>query len=208
MMRKIIIPRFKMIRSTAEVYNGLIGAYKAEVTCRRMKFNDNEKTRYNIYRVAESLTAENPKLGFLLCGSCGNGKTTMVKAVRSLINFYNDCGDRYDDFGELQLVIKDARQICTMATAQNQAPFQELKQMPMLCVEDIGKEPAEIVSFGNVIKPIVDLIEFRYSEQMYTAMTSNLAPKDFADVYGKRIADRLNEMIDIIPFDNTSYRAI
>ena len=62
--------------------------------------------------------------------------------------------------------------------------------------------------FFDLIKPIVDLIEFRYSEQMYTAMTSNLAPKDFADVYGKRIADRLNEMIDIIPFDNTSYRAI
>ena len=206
MMRKIIIPRFRMCRSTAEVYNGLIGAYKAEVTYRRMKFSDNEKTRYNIYRVAESLTAENPKLGFLLCGSCGNGKTTLMYAFQRALNHLAALKhfSFMDEYFKPRMRIMHACEITDLA--HDIAAFTELKRRSMLGIDDLGTEPAEVLEFGNPIYPVVRLIEYRYSTQAFTFITTNLTPSEIRKKYGDRIADRFNEMLHVIVFQDVTYR--
>jgi len=53
---------------------------------------------------------------------------------------------------------------------------------------------------------LVDLITLRYDEQLYTIFTTNLTPAQLEEKYGKRIVDRLNEMVETIVFENGTYR--
>ena len=78
----------------------------------------------------------------------------------------------------------------------------------MLGIDDLGKEPAEIVDYGNILSPVVDLIEHRYDRQLFTVITTNLPPEKIREKYGDRIADRFNEMVGRIIFRNTTYRTI
>ena len=54
--------------------------------------------------------------------------------------------------------------------------------------------------------PLIDLITTRYEEQLYTIFTTNLTPAQLEEKYGKRIVDRLNEMVEKVVFENESYR--
>ena len=77
----------------------------------------------------------------------------------------------------------------------------------MLAIDDLGKEPTEVLDYGNVLSPVVDLMEYRYQHQLFTAVTTNLTPDEIRDKYGKRIADRFNEMLEVIVFEDISYRS-
>ena len=76
----------------------------------------------------------------------------------------------------------------------------------ILAIDDLGTEPREIIEYGNVLSPIIDLISYRYEHQLPTIITSNLTPQQISEVYGKRIGDRLKETTEIVPFLNGSYR--
>ena len=72
--------------------------------------------------------------------------------------------------------------------------------------DDLGTEPCEVMEFGNVYTPLIDLITTRCEEQLYTIFTTNLTPVQLEEKYGKRIVDRLNEMVEKVVFENESYR--
>ena len=76
----------------------------------------------------------------------------------------------------------------------------------MLGIDDLGTEPQEVMDFGNVVTPVIDLLTKRYDEQLFTIITTNLTPKQIRKHYGDRIADRLNEMVEKIVFNNGTYR--
>lgn len=76
----------------------------------------------------------------------------------------------------------------------------------ILAIDDLGTEPREIIEYGNVLSPIIDLISYRYEHQLPTIITSNLTPQQISELYGKRIGDRLKETTEIVPFLNGSYR--
>ena len=84
--------------------------------------------------------------------------------------------------------------------------WRNLMRTPLLIVDDLGVEPREIMDYGNVFTPLVDLITLRYDEQLYTIFTTNLTPSQLEVKYGKRIVDRLNEMVETIVFENGTYR--
>ena len=76
----------------------------------------------------------------------------------------------------------------------------------MLAIDDLGTEPAEVLDYGNVFNPAIDLLSARYTDQLFTVVTTNLTPKQIREHYGDRIADRFNEMFERIVFDNSTYR--
>ena len=76
----------------------------------------------------------------------------------------------------------------------------------IMIVDDLGTEPREVMEFGNVYTPLIDLITRRYEEQLYTIFTTNLTPAQLKEKYGKRIVDSLNEMVKKVVFENESYR--
>ena len=151
---------------------------------------------------------KDPKFGVMMCGTCGNGKTTLLYTLQSAINDLH----RRDHFAflgrefRIGLMIVDAKDITEIA--KDLDDLKQYRNHPMLAIDDLGKEPTEVLNFGNVVSPVVDLLEYRYNRQMFTVVTTNLTPKEIKEKYGARIADRFNEMLEVIRFQDISYRRL
>lgn len=168
-------------------------AYEVEVERRGMKYIENEQTNKAISELAQALTQDNYRTGILMCGTCGNGKTTMLLALQNTLIYLK--GKKIIANG---MPIIDARDIETNLINS--------RKFPMLAVEDMGKEPATKLDYGNIRNPMVELLEYRYDNQLYTVVTTNLTPKEIRQRYGVRIADRFNEMMNVIIFTGKSFR--
>lgn len=181
----------------------LTSAYKTEVLFRGRSFIEDSYTIKNISKIASILTSERPKQGIMMCGRCGNGKTTMLYAIRAMVRFLNDIG--MFERNDMGIVVKDAKEINVIS--RNVNDFGKLIRTELLAIEDMGKESTEILEFGNISNPVNDLLEHRYNSQLFTLITTNLTPKEIGSKYGARIADRLKEMLEIVVFTKEdSYR--
>lgn len=105
---------------------------------------------------------------------------------------------------EVGMEIVDAMEITILSKDYNK--MRSLRSRSMLAIDDLGKEPAEVLSYGNVLSPVVDLLEYRYQHQLFTAITTNLTAAELQEKYGVRIADRFNEMLEVIVFQDVRYR--
>lgn len=132
---------------------------------------------------------------------CGNGKTTMLYAFRSALNYMSDA-HFYDERKSLYLLT--AKDIA--AQSKDYDRFKAICNYEMLAIDDMGREPAEMLDYGNVITPITDLLEYRYNEQLFTLITTNLTADEIRARYKTRIADRFNEMLEVIVFGGGSFR--
>lgn len=100
--------------------------------------------------------------------------------------------------------IVDAKEVVILA--KDLESFRNLRNMPMIAIDDMGREPIEILDFRNVLNPVIDLLEYRYNMQLFTFITTNLTKSQIREKYGNRIADRFNEMLEVIIFKNETYR--
>ena len=189
--------------NTEQAETVLFAAYQAEVVSRQREFVSDDGIRESCKKIAEFLTSDTPKFGLMLCGICGNGKSTMLNAIQLATTFLSDCG-AFDGKRE-SIRIVDARKIITYAWNQGDL-LKGISSTSLLGIEDLGKEPTEIVSYGNVLTPMVELLEYRYDKQLFTAITTNLKAGEIRRKYGDRIADRFNEMLEVVIFGNASYR--
>ena len=198
-------PRFKMPFEAEQTRQYLLGAIQAEVNFRQRAFNMNASLEEQIQKMTNWLTCENPKFGMLLCGGCGNGKSTMIKAFQNLLNLLKLQNPvTQNNYG---MRIMDAKSIVYLYKS-NYNQWLSLAQCEMLAIDDLGIEPLELLDYGNVISPVIDLLTKRYEEQLFTIITTNLTPPEISARYGERIADRLREMMERISFKNESYRAL
>lgn len=194
--------RFRLPLSQQEVYNVLIMAIKLEVNSRGKEYVPTQEITNLVSKLSFYLTEDSHYFGILMCGLCGNGKTTVVKAIRRIIECLN-LRDEYGDLWSLRLV--DAKTISQRAITDEEW-FRSLCRSKMIAIDDLGCEPLEIQHFGNIYTPIVDLLTMRYDRQLFTIMSTNLTPMEIRQRYGDRIADRLNEMVRIAIFTNKSFR--
>ena len=179
-------------------------AYLIEVEARGRIYQETSETPQNIAQIAKFMVSENKsKFGIMICGVCGNGKTTMLRALQNVLGFIDETMGRRDYGGGLKIV--DAKDV--VARAAHPERFSEIKDIPLLAIEDLGREPSEIQNYGNVISPMVDLLEHRYDKMLFTAMTTNILPGQIAEQYGERIADRFREMVEVVVFKGGSFRA-
>ena len=89
--RKITTKRFRLPWSYETSVDAITAAYKANVQYRHRCYQDDLATQNHIKAAARWLTADNPKFGMLLCGRCGNGKTTLSNAIHDLVSWiYRD----------------------------------------------------------------------------------------------------------------------
>lgn len=203
--------QLKMLRNTAqsfkidmddkELANLLWMSYNSEVSLRGREFKPDEELKKAIIATANTLKGAS-KRGIMYSGTCGNGKTTMVKAIQGAINFLQ--GERMisKDYG---LPIYNARDLVELLT-DNKAN-KSIINAPLIAIDDLGIEPTEKQSYGNTFSPIVNLLEKRYDKMLFTIITTNLTPPEIRAKYGDRIADRFNEMLTVIIFTNKSYRS-
>lgn len=206
---RIMRERFRLSLSEEEAYEHLLAANVVEVQSRHREFVYNNDVDDQIRQIARCLTADTSKFGIVLCGGCGNGKTTMLNAFQRLLNSqknynpnHNPNKEFYNHYG---LTITTASYIVDSAKNDSKK-FQELKECDLLGIDDLGTEPVEVMDYGNVMTPVIDLLTRRYEAQLFTIITTNLEPKEIRQRYGGRIADRLNEMMTKVIYRNSTYR--
>lgn len=216
--RKITEERFRFNLSTQDALDLLAAAYRIEVEARHREFIIDDNTERNLISLAEYITQPTPKFGVLCCGTCGNGKTTLLYAFQRVVNKLQDERHfRFMDSVNIPFVasmdVFKAKEIAQIS--KDQKRFRELMQRPMLAVDDLGTEPLEVFDYNNVNTPLIDLIDYRYSRQLFTFITTNLLAqsknKDEMTIrkrYKDRIADRFNEMFHVIVFKDISYRRL
>ena len=206
---RTMIARFRLPVNEDKAYELLLAAVIAEVQFRHRKFVYNEFIDDQLRQIAKWLTTGSSKFGMVLCGGCGNGKTTMLKALQNLIRHLQirrPTADPGSSYGACYgLTIVDALQI-TQLCKSDHTKYLELVQNDMLAIDDLGTEPVEVMDYGNIITPVIDLLTKRYEAQLFTIVTTNLDPKEIRKRYGDRIADRLNEMMEKIVYRNPTYR--
>lgn len=194
---------FRLPLSSKDATTALLLAVRTEVEYRRRIFIESDDLRQQVSCMASWLTSDNSKFGMLLCGQCGNGKTTLVKAFQSLLNLLRLQNKWRNEVWGME--IHNARDIARLCK-DNWRGWQRLCGVQMLAIDDLGTEPTEVMDYGNVLNPVIDLLYKRYDEQLFTIVTTNLNPKDIRSKYGERIADRFNEMMERIIFANGTYR--
>lgn len=184
----------------------LYSAYQVEVQRVGRVLKKDEATRNVIAKVAHWLTNKSGNdFGMMFCGMCGNGKSTLLRAIQNSFNWLRDNARFSVDemkAGYDKVPIYEAKKIVTDYASQERY----YNNVAILGIDDLGNEPTEIVKFGQLFNPICDLLESRYNDRLITFVTTNLTPKELRVKYGARIVDRMNETMKIVVFGHNSYR--
>ena len=200
--------RFVLPYTSEAIFNALFVGYKAEVIQRGGELKENQRTTEIMTNVAKWLTDEKGKPGLLLYGTVGTGKTTMLKAICKVINACNraeDDRDRLGDCGYDVITMIKAKNVVE-AYQDDKDKYKKMVSVPFIAIDELGVEPIDVKTFGNVSEPIIDLLSSRYDKQKMTLVSSNLDLKQVSEKYGLRLADRFNEMFQKIAFVGASYR--
>lgn len=191
--------------SDREAKNLIYGFYKREVEVRKRIFQFTKELRNNISRIGDFLTVEDNFYGLFIPGTVGNGKTTMMRAIKDLLVYLIDkekiiyCeGDKYPTF-------ITARELAELSC--DRSAFRIVKNTKYLLIDDLGAEPVEISNYGNFIYPYIDVLEYRYDRLLPTFISSNFSASDLGNKYeSERVTDRMKEMFQIISFKEESFR--
>lgn len=167
----------------------LLGIYGAQVEGRDMEFVMDDATVGKVERVVKWMY-ESRKRGLLLCGTLGNGKTTMLKSIKSLL--------------EIRAEYFDAQSVFNFVK-QNKT-FPDILKSSVLLIDDLGVEPPSFNDFGEVRYPLAELLTSRYNQNLPTVIATNLTFDQIGEVYGDRLKDRMREMFAIIIYREPSYR--
>ena len=188
-----------------DVKNMIYRFYKREVEVRKNAFRFTEELRNNISRIGDFLTIEDNFYGLFIPGTVGNGKTTMMRAIKDLFVYLIDhdmivyCeGDKYPTFLTARELAEQSR---------DRKAFNIIKNTKYLFIDDLGAEPVEIADYGNFIYPYIDVLEYRYDMLLPTFISSNFSASDLCNKYeSERVTDRMKEMFQIISFKEESFR--
>lgn len=177
--------------------------YRSEVESRCIKYSHSEETERVIWEVANALTTPTYRFGLLLTGDCGTGKTTMMKAIRSCIHYLWEKQMRlFHPKFKTSIPLLSAKDIIEEILKEGKT----YNTSDILMIDDLGHEPTEIVVYGRILTPIIDLLEHRYERRKYTVISTNLSPEEIRPKYSNRIADRFNEMFHIVEYSGISHR--
>lgn len=195
---------FKLPMSAADAEVYIRGAFEAQVELRGGTVQYDEMTVRNLRLIAETLAGDSHKFGLLLAGTCGNGKTTAMRAVQSVVMLLNNT--LYSRRSDLRIGnrLLEAKEIAGLSDKDGQ--LTAYQTIPLLFLDDLGREPTEVMRYGNVTSPITELLEYRYNQRLTTIVTTNLEPSEIREKYGDRIADRFNEMFVVVRYTGNSYR--
>jgi predicted ATPase len=137
--------------------------------------------------------------GILMVGPIGVGKTMLLQAF-SLYN--TSC--RLTNFK-----IIPTREIARIFTQQGYSGIEQFSVESFrdgasrrdgiaYCLDDLGLEDVGTKHYGNNANVIAEVLLDRYDLRLLTHATTNLTPKELAQVYGDRVRSRMTEMFNDI----------
>ena len=171
--------------------------------------------------------------GLLLIGNVGNGKSSVMKAMEFMIDYYfeKSLSEKWNtagDWNNLRFKFKTTESLVTeyefLSSGQEKEMFFNKYSKGGLFLDDLKREK-DASNFGitNVIKSI---LEKRYNNQKFYTKLKGRKPKTFGTMnfhekhendisksieecgirYGSHIYDRIFEMFNIIEFKGKSFR--
>lgn len=157
--------RFRLPFSKTDTILVLLAGVKAEVERRDKTFIMSDALMTQTEQIAEWLTGDHSKFGMMLCGGCGNGKTTFVKAFQQILNKFEI--KVYDDYSERYSIrIVNARDLGRLCK-EDYDEWRDISYKRMLAIDDFGTKPLEVMDYGNVLYPITDLLTTRYDRHLF-----------------------------------------
>lgn len=177
------------VRLPGELDVILLARYGAAVNGRGVVFIPDDHTVGKVEKVAAWMKCS-PRKGLLLFGTLGNGKTTMLRALKSYLGgyaVYCSAQDVYDYF---------RKNMC----------LPDISPGEVLLLDDLGGEAPTLNDFGTMRSPLAELLLSRYSSDSTTIITSNLSGSQIESIYGDRVGDRFREMFESIRYTHPSYR--
>lgn len=206
--RQAMTQCFRIDAPDQEVLDTLLKNYIYNVTRRGLTPNLDETTVANLEAVAAALVAQDAKRGIWLYGTVGNGKTTMLYSISQTISEFRNAFGHMGEYFDPRPVFRTAVQVCEVfrEREERKEEWRQLMTCDVLCIDDLGAEPKEVMVYGNVITPMTDVLAERYRLQRITFVSSNLTPAQIGAKYDERIADRCREMFVPVKFLASTYR--
>ena len=207
LQRENSIPKngFHLELPEEEFANILFACYINCVEERGRVFIRTPKLEEAIWEIAGKLTTPSYRFGMILTGSCGNGKTTMLRAIRKAIFYIMNVNSKIiPDYCNLarsvpMISAKDIIENILVRRANYMEP-------DILMIDDLGSEPTEVVHYTRIHTPLIDLLEARYARQKVTFISTNLSLTELGTKYKGRLADRFDEMMWDVAFTDDSFR--
>ncbi len=138
--------------------------------------------------------------GIMLMGKYGCGKTIIMESWAEMYNAI---------IHELHVprpLLKFIKSIDLLETLKDK-PIKSFAKLPLV-VDEFGREPKQIMDFGNLRSPVIELLCERYDTGAWTHGTSNFTLDTlYADnQYGKMTGDRLKSMFNFVELKGDSRR--
>lgn len=140
--------------------------------------------------------------GILFKGHTGVGKTFLLRVFNYFCMINNLTYYENDKQFTLKVNIVNIKKIA----GEFQSPdggypvIQRYAYLSCLCIDDIGKEQEESLSFGNKLNVVEEIINIREELGMLTFGTTNI--EKMQDNYDDRTVSRMNILFNVIPVNH------
>lgn len=139
--------------------------------------------------------ADNKGKGLFMYGSCGRGKSKIIKGV--LIPAFVALGNHLPGFHASLLPVKSA--------AYDVWNYELYRKWKFAYIDELGTEAA-VNNYGERFEPFNEIINIAEEDLNILIITSNLTPEQFLQRYGDRAMSRINRLCKIIEFKGDDLR--
>ena len=130
--------------------------------------------------VADWLT-DNHGMGLMLVGQPGLGKSLLCERIIPTILF-----------GFKHLIVTCVR------AADLADKWNEISRIRCLCVDDVGTEPPETMTYGTRRRRFAELCDLMERDGRSLLVTTNLSSSEMVELYGARTLDRLRHNLRFV----------
>ena len=144
------------------------------------------------YFTGNPLCKWNLDAGLVFAGKIGCGKSVLMMAFLQLSNEYSR---------RLTTIIHSKR----LAELIKAKGIEFYEKRPVF-IDELGREETEFKDYGNVMKPVIDLLALRYEAGSRTYASTNYNLDALEGFYGKFIRSRMEEMMTLVHVPGESRR--
>jgi DNA replication protein DnaC len=138
--------------------------------------------------------------GMMPVGRYGSGKTLIMQAMTEM---HNTVIHTLHVQRPLLRFIKSSE----LRNSVKEKSVNDFSRMPLV-IDELGREPKQIMDFGNLKSPMIELLCERYDRGAWTHGTSNFTLETLSseNQYGKMTGDRIKSMFNFIELKGDSRR--
>lgn len=135
----------------------------------------------------------NPNIGMILNGKWGCGKSILISTFCKVLN----------DLSQIDTIeVIHSIELAEQIRINGVLPYIHKP----LCIQDIGKEPIEVTTFGTKINPVTNLLAIRAEYGVLTFGSTNMDFAIFEKTYQEFIAKRINDYVQFVLLKGESRR--